>query len=143
MKTLRLSTSEIDIARAGDIIRSGGLVAFPTETVYGLGANALDEEAVRSVYEAKGRPSDNPMIVHIADIADLDEKYTLKYIEDTGNDVISSGRAGKLLIHQLCSSYMYGFFEVIRHDMTKEEAQVHIAQLQDFFSHGWDKLFNP
>lgn len=72
MKTLRLSTSEIDIARAGDIIRSGGLVAFPTETVYGLGANALDEEAVRSVYEAKGRPSDNPMIVHIADIADLD-----------------------------------------------------------------------
>lgn len=79
----------------------------------------------------------------IEDIADLDEKYTLKYIEDTGNDVISSGRAGKLLIHQLCSSYMYGFFEVIRHDITKEEAQVHIAQLQDFFSHGWDKLFNP
>lgn len=79
----------------------------------------------------------------IEDIAELDEKYTLKYIEDTGNDVISSGRAGKLLIHQLCGSYMYGFFEVIRHDMTKEEAQTHIAQLQDFFSHGWDKLFNP
>ena len=73
MKTIRLSTREIDIARAGDIIRTGGLVAFPTETVYGLGANALDEEAVRSVYEAKGRPSDNPMIVHIADIAALDD----------------------------------------------------------------------
>lgn len=79
----------------------------------------------------------------IEDIAELDERYTLKYIEDTGNDVISSGRAGRLLIHQLCSSYMYGFFEVIRHDMSKEEAQVHTAQLQSFFSHGWDKLFNP
>ena len=79
----------------------------------------------------------------IEDIADLDEKYTLKYIEDTGNDVISSGRAGTRLIHLLCSSYMYGFFEVIRHDMTKDEAQKHISQLQDFFSHGWDKLFNP
>ena len=79
----------------------------------------------------------------IDDIAELDEKYTLKYIEDTGNDVITSGRAGTRLIHLLCSSYMYGFFEVIRHDMTREEAQVHIAQLQDFFSHGWDKLFNP
>ncbi len=79
----------------------------------------------------------------IEDIADLDEKYTLKYIEDTGNDVISSGRAGTRLIHLLCSSYMYGFFEVIRHDMTKDEAQKHIYQLQDFFSHGWDKLFNP
>lgn len=78
----------------------------------------------------------------IEDIADLDEKYTLKYIEDTGNDVISSGRAGTRLIHLLCSSYMYGFFEVIRHDMTKDEAQKHISQLQDFFSHGWDKLFD-
>ncbi|MBR6835865.1 MAG: TetR/AcrR family transcriptional regulator, partial [Oscillospiraceae bacterium] len=79
----------------------------------------------------------------IEHIAELDEKYTLKYIEDTGNDVISSGRAGTRLIHLLCSSYVYGFFEIIRHDMTKEQAEVHVAQLQDFFSHGWDKLFNP
>ncbi len=79
----------------------------------------------------------------VEDIADLDEKYTLKYIEDTGNDAITSGRAGKRLIHLLCSSYMYGFFEVIRHGLTKEEAETHISQLQDFFSHGWDKLFNP
>ena len=69
--TLRLSTRESDLERAGEIIRSGGLVAFPTETVYGLGANALDAEAVASVYRAKGRPSDNPMIVHIADVTDL------------------------------------------------------------------------
>ena len=79
----------------------------------------------------------------VDEIADIDEKYTLRYIEDTGNDVISSGRAGARLIHLLCSSYVYGFFEVIRHDMTKEEAEIHISQLQDFFSHGWDKLFNP
>lgn len=57
--------------QAGRIIREGGLVAFPTETVYGLGANALDEEAAKKTYEAKGRPSDNPLIIHIADISDL------------------------------------------------------------------------
>ena len=50
----------------------GGLVAFPTETVYGLGADALNEEAARKIYEAKGRPSDNPLIVHIADPEALD-----------------------------------------------------------------------
>lgn len=72
MITLKLDTSERDIERAGEIIRSGGLVAFPTETVYGLGADALNAGAVASVYEAKGRPSDNPMIVHIADMEDMD-----------------------------------------------------------------------
>ena len=71
MTTERLTTELEDILRAGDIIRSGGLVAFPTETVYGLGANALDADAVRSVYAAKGRPSDNPMIVHIAEKSEL------------------------------------------------------------------------
>jgi len=55
-------------------------VAFPTETVYGLGANALNAEAVRSVYEAKGRPSDNPMIVHISKIEDMDELVAGGYI---------------------------------------------------------------
>ncbi|MCD8013431.1 MAG: threonylcarbamoyl-AMP synthase [Lachnospiraceae bacterium] len=55
------------IRRAGEILLSGGLVAFPTETVYGLGANALDPEASAKIYRAKGRPSDNPLIVHIAD----------------------------------------------------------------------------
>ena len=54
-----------EIAEAADIIRSGGLVAIPTETVYGLGANALDPDAVRRIYEAKGRPSDNPLIIHV------------------------------------------------------------------------------
>ena len=57
--------------KAGQILRSGGLVAFPTETVYGLGGNALDPEAAKKIYAAKGRPSDNPLILHIADRKDL------------------------------------------------------------------------
>jgi L-threonylcarbamoyladenylate synthase len=55
------------IQRAADVLRHGGLVAFPTETVYGLGANALDADAVARIFTAKGRPSNNPLIVHIAD----------------------------------------------------------------------------
>lgn len=57
------------IARAAEVLRRGGLVAFPTETVYGLGARADDEAAVRSVFAAKGRPSFNPLIAHVADVA--------------------------------------------------------------------------
>lgn len=71
METKILSTSEYDIALAGEIIARGGLVAFPTETVYGLGADALNDEAVKSIYTAKGRPSDNPLIVHIAEKDDI------------------------------------------------------------------------
>ncbi|MDE5965202.1 MAG: threonylcarbamoyl-AMP synthase [Eubacterium sp.] len=71
METKILSTSEYDIALAGKIIEEGGLVAFPTETVYGLGADALNDEAVKSIYVAKGRPSDNPLIVHIAEKDDI------------------------------------------------------------------------
>ncbi|MBR3147241.1 MAG: threonylcarbamoyl-AMP synthase [Eubacterium sp.] len=66
METLYLGTSEEDIARAGEIVANGGLVAFPTETVYGLGADAFDPEAVENIYTVKGRPADNPSIVHIS-----------------------------------------------------------------------------
>lgn len=62
-----------DIAEAAQLLRSGGTVAFPTETVYGLGADARNAEAVQAVFAAKGRPSDNPLIVHIADEGGLDE----------------------------------------------------------------------
>lgn len=55
-----------DLTEAAGILRKGGLVAFPTETVYGLGANGLDEEAAKKIYAAKGRPSDNPLIAHIS-----------------------------------------------------------------------------
>lgn len=59
------------VEEAASIIRTGGLVAFPTETVYGLGADAMQASASKKIYEAKGRPSDNPLIVHIAKISDL------------------------------------------------------------------------
>jgi L-threonylcarbamoyladenylate synthase len=61
-----MPVSEAELERAAHILRSGGLVAFPTETVYGLGANALDPIAVRRIYDAKGRPSTSPLIVHIS-----------------------------------------------------------------------------
>lgn len=69
MQTLRLTTAPDDLAHAADILRSGGLVAFPTETVYGLGASALDAEAVARIFAAKDRPSWDPVIVHIAGTA--------------------------------------------------------------------------
>lgn len=76
MKTIyldmRSKIEQEEMAKAGKIIRDGGLVAFPTETVYGLGGNALDGEASAKIYAAKGRPSDNPLIVHIAKLSDLE-----------------------------------------------------------------------
>ena len=62
---------EEDLRTAVDALRAGKLVAFPTETVYGLGADGFNEEACRAVYAAKGRPSDNPLILHIADMSAL------------------------------------------------------------------------
>lgn len=70
----KISREHIDkniIKEAGEIIKKGGLVAFPTETVYGLGGDALNPDSSRKIYKAKGRPSDNPLIVHIADFKDL------------------------------------------------------------------------
>ncbi|RDY30111.1 L-threonylcarbamoyladenylate synthase [Lachnotalea glycerini] len=65
------------IKEASVILKEGGLVAFPTETVYGLGANALNKKASAKIYEAKGRPSDNPLIVHIAELVALDKIVTV------------------------------------------------------------------
>jgi len=74
-KLIRLTEDDVEteqgqeaLREAGEIIRKGGLVAFPTETVYGLGGDALNPESSRKIYAAKGRPSDNPLIVHIAEM---------------------------------------------------------------------------
>ncbi len=81
MKTLRLTVDPVRLdaaeaqealERAAVILRAGGLVALPTETVYGLGANALDRAAVERIFEAKQRPAWDPVIVHIADMAMLE-----------------------------------------------------------------------
>jgi L-threonylcarbamoyladenylate synthase len=83
-----LSTSYPQLSQAAQLLRENEVVAFPTETVYGLGANACSDMAVRKIYEAKGRPSDNPLIVHIASINKLDEivkdipAYAYKLIDE-------------------------------------------------------------
>lgn len=71
--TLRIDPDATGIARAAAMLRAGQLVAFPTETVYGLGADARQGEAVAGIYEAKGRPSFNPLIAHVADLAHAEE----------------------------------------------------------------------
>lgn len=73
METKLLTTSAKDIAIAAGLIRQGGIVAMPTETVYGLAADALNGEAVKKIFAAKGRPADNPLIVHIADLSQIGE----------------------------------------------------------------------
>ena len=74
-KHIKIDTNNIDTSlmeAAGELIAKGELVAFPTETVYGLGGDGLRPEAAAKIYEAKGRPSDNPLIIHIADVKDLE-----------------------------------------------------------------------
>ena len=75
--TLRTVEDKESIAQAADILRRGGLLAIPTETVYGLGADGLDETAVLHIFEAKGRPQDNPLILHIPDAS-----WLTRYCED-------------------------------------------------------------
>jgi L-threonylcarbamoyladenylate synthase len=83
MKTTIFSTKQIK--KAAEIIKQGGLVAFPTETVYGLGANALDPKTIKKIFSAKGRPSDNPLIVHISDINDL---YQITKISESKKELV-------------------------------------------------------
>ena len=84
------------LKEAAEVLKRGGLVAFPTETVYGLGANALDEEAARKIYEAKGRPSDNPLIAHIADFSAVEELAA--EIPDSGKKLMEAFWPGPLTI---------------------------------------------
>lgn len=77
METLLLNSSDEHIRLAAELIKNGQVVGIPTETVYGLGADASNEEAVRMVFAAKGRPADNPLIVHLADFSQS-ERYTSK-----------------------------------------------------------------
>ncbi len=84
------------ILRAAETILSGGLVVFPTETVYGLGADALDASAVRGIFTAKGRPSDNPLIVHIADLEDL-ERVT-RHASSIARDLFARFAPGPLTL---------------------------------------------
>ncbi|MCT4597585.1 MAG: L-threonylcarbamoyladenylate synthase [Vallitalea sp.] len=101
MKTIihRVDITKIDnniINDAAKTIQEGGLVAFPTETVYGIGANALESNAVSKIYTAKGRPSDNPLIVHVSDKEDV-KKY-VKHIGDNAKKLMDEFWPGPLTL---------------------------------------------
>ena len=112
MKTIieKLDENQIDeqiLTKAGNVLKQGGLVAFPTETVYGLGANALDEEAARKTYAAKGRPSDNPLIIHIADEDALD--FIVQNVSDKARKVMAKFWPGPLtLVFEKNENVPYG-----------------------------------
>ena len=84
-----------DLARAAEILRAGGLVAFPTETVYGLGGSGIDDGAAKKIYAAKGRPSDNPLIIHIAAPEDAD-RYAV--VNDTYRRLAKAFMPGPLTV---------------------------------------------
>ena len=81
---------------AGRVIRSGGLVAFPTETVYGLGANGMDGDAVQRIFDAKGRPSDNPLILHVAKKSDV--KQLWRHVPDEAKKLMDAFWPGPLTL---------------------------------------------
>ena len=85
-----------ELLEAAEILRAGGLVAFPTETVYGLGANALNEEAAKKIYAAKGRPSDNPLIAHISGENEL--RPLVSEIPEAGRKLMEAFWPGPLTI---------------------------------------------
>lgn len=88
--------SSDDIIDAAKCLKNGGTVVFPTETVYGLGGDAFNDDAIDKIYKAKGRPSDNPLIVHIADVSDLD--YLVSEVSDDAKKLIDKFWPGPLTI---------------------------------------------
>ena len=105
MITRILPPTDAAIAEAAALIREGRLVGFPTETVYGLGANALNADAVRDIFIAKGRPGDNPLIAHIARpedlrplVQELGGLQNILAIEEDGVQVRNSKRVNTLLL---------------------------------------------
>ncbi|MGL5378666.1 L-threonylcarbamoyladenylate synthase [Clostridium sp.] len=85
----------VHIKNAGEIIKSGGIVAFPTETVYGLGANALNDEAVSKIFKAKGRPQDNPLIIHVSSMEIDDFVYD---VSDVAKELMNKFWPGPLTV---------------------------------------------
>lgn len=96
METKILAINEDNLKMAKSILKKGGLVAFPTETVYGLGANALNSKAVKSIFDAKGRPQDNPLIVHLSDTSKI-KKY-VKSINGLEQRIIDAFMPGPISI---------------------------------------------
>ncbi len=95
MKTILTPPTDDMLNKAAGILREGGLVGFPTETVYGLGGDATNESAVRAIFAAKGRPADNPLIVHVTDFAQLPP---LCHVTDTAIKLIGAFWPGPLTL---------------------------------------------
>lgn len=97
MKTqfIKITDNLEDLKKAGDVIKNGGLVAFPTETVYGIGANGLDENAAKKIYKAKNRPSDNPLILHVTDAAQAEK---IGDINETAKKLFDAFSPGPLTV---------------------------------------------
>lgn len=111
MKTQILKPNKKTYKYAGNLIKNGEIVAFPTETVYGLGASALNENAVKKIFEAKGRPQDNPLIVHLCNKKDI-QKY-VKNISKTQKKLIKAFMPGPISIifdknEKICASVCAG-----------------------------------
>ncbi len=100
MHTQILLPDEFSYGFASDLLKDGKLVAFPTETVYGLGADALNKNAVLSIFEAKGRPADNPLIVHIHDRSQLDELCSIPPLAEPLMDAFWPGPLTMLFIRK-------------------------------------------
>ena len=98
MNTLLLKATANDIGTAAQILRDGGLVAMPTETVYGLAADALNGKAVQKIFIAKGRPMDNPLIVHIGDIDDIKRLDLVSNFPDSAQRLADAFWPGALTI---------------------------------------------
>ena len=96
MNTLILSDSDSDLRRAAEILKNGGLCAMPTETVYGLAGNALDSGAAAKIYAAKGRPSDNPLIVHISELSRIHDLVTA--FPDTAEKIFKAFSPGPVTV---------------------------------------------
>lgn len=95
---VKIDNENIDMERMeqlGGIIRDGGVVAFPTETVYGLGADALNSDAVKKIFIAKGRPSDNPLIVHFSKVEDISE---VAYVTDDAKKILEKFAPGPITV---------------------------------------------
>lgn len=97
MNTKSWNTGDVHFAKeAAELLKRGEVVAFPTETVYGLGADATNEEAVKKIFQAKGRPSDNPLIIHISNASQLEE--LAEEIPDSAKSVMQAYWPGPLTI---------------------------------------------
>ena len=98
LETLCLPAQDESIKQAADLLRAGRVVAFPTETVYGLGADALNSQAVRDIFAAKERPADNPLIVHVAERSQLEGLCRVTPIAETLMDAFWPGPLTLLLM---------------------------------------------